>query len=353
MFLLGDLTGSIERLDQFVNRPGRHRPISMLAHRATAALVRAFRGDRDEALEHLIACRVLERDLGLEHHYVPALADLARAVLASWDADDESVRRLLQAAIGSASTVGAANLLRVCELVADFAGHQFRPPDDTILQRAGHLPFVDSQLAIRSARRLVDLGDSPGAASKLLRAQPHELALSSWVHVLLDRHPLVEVQDWLNLQPRPSCAHAQVVRFLAEATVADDPKIASGLVKRAVTIASDRRLVAVIADAPAAMWERNGVSGLDLPLLNDARRRLREGVRLSEDLQFTAREIELLRLMARSATAPEIASRLYLSINTVKWHKANIYRKLGVSSGREAINRGRELHLIADDTLGV
>ena len=104
-----------------------------------------------------------------------------------------------------------------------------------------------------------------------------------------------------------------------------------------------------IADAPDAMWEREEITDLDLPLLNDARRRISEGVRLADGLRLSPREIELLRLMARSASAAEVAERLYLSVNTVKWHKANIYRKLGVSSSREAIDRARALEVISGD----
>jgi LuxR family maltose regulon positive regulatory protein len=63
-------------------------------------------------------------------------------------------------------------------------------------------------------------------------------------------------------------------------------------------------------------------------------------------LKFTSREIELLRLLGRGATAAEIAERLYVSVNTVKWHKANIYRKLGVSGSRLAVERAVDLGVL-------
>jgi hypothetical protein len=82
--------------------------------------------------------------------------------------------------------------------------------------------------------------------------------------------------------------------------------VATNRVRRAVAIASDRRLLGVVCDAPSALWERPEVARLDLPMLVDARRILSEGP--GDELRFTTREIELLRLLARSATASEIAS---------------------------------------------
>ena len=163
---------------------------------------------------------------------------------------------------------------------------------------------------------------------------PNELTMSSWTHVLLMRHPLRDVRRWLSEQPAPTCAHGRVVRLLAESTVADSASAATGEARRAVALASDRRLLGVICDAPAAFWERPEIERLDLPMLVDARRvPSRTAWAGADGLRFSDREIELLRLLALSATAAEIAGRLYLSVNTVKWHKANIYRKLGMSAG--------------------
>jgi LuxR family maltose regulon positive regulatory protein len=63
---------------------------------------------------------------------------------------------------------------------------------------------------------------------------------------------------------------------------------------------------------------------------------------------LSERELEVLQLMARGLTNPEIAERLYLSPNTLKAHAQNIYQKLDVHSRVQAVNRGRELGLLAD-----
>jgi len=61
---------------------------------------------------------------------------------------------------------------------------------------------------------------------------------------------------------------------------------------------------------------------------------------------LSARELEVLHLMAEGFTAPEIGDRLILSLNTIKTHIKNIYSKLGVNKRSSALIAGRELNLI-------
>jgi LuxR family maltose regulon positive regulatory protein len=61
---------------------------------------------------------------------------------------------------------------------------------------------------------------------------------------------------------------------------------------------------------------------------------------------LTEREMEVLRYIAEGCSNPEIASRLYLSPNTLKAHAQNIFMKLNVHNRLQAVNRARELGLI-------
>lgn len=61
---------------------------------------------------------------------------------------------------------------------------------------------------------------------------------------------------------------------------------------------------------------------------------------------LTEREMEVLVHLPTLMSNAEIASGLYLSVNTVKTHLKAVYRKLGVEGRRQAVVRGRELELI-------
>jgi ATP/maltotriose-dependent transcriptional regulator MalT len=61
---------------------------------------------------------------------------------------------------------------------------------------------------------------------------------------------------------------------------------------------------------------------------------------------LSAREVEVLDLVARGASNSAIAARLIISPHTVKRHLANIYQKLGVATRTEAVIRARELGIV-------
>jgi LuxR family maltose regulon positive regulatory protein len=62
--------------------------------------------------------------------------------------------------------------------------------------------------------------------------------------------------------------------------------------------------------------------------------------------ELTAREQTVLGLLPTGLSAREIGDELGISRDTVKTHSKRIYQKLGVSSRRSAVARGRELGLI-------
>jgi LuxR family maltose regulon positive regulatory protein len=61
---------------------------------------------------------------------------------------------------------------------------------------------------------------------------------------------------------------------------------------------------------------------------------------------LTPRELEIMRLICKGYSNPEIASELVVTINTIKKHTSNIYGKLGVRSRTQAIARAQQLNLL-------
>ena len=62
--------------------------------------------------------------------------------------------------------------------------------------------------------------------------------------------------------------------------------------------------------------------------------------------RLTARELEVLQLVAAGLSNKEIADRLVVTVGTVKAHSASIYRKLDVPGRTRAGAVARELHII-------
>jgi DNA-binding CsgD family transcriptional regulator/tetratricopeptide (TPR) repeat protein len=62
-------------------------------------------------------------------------------------------------------------------------------------------------------------------------------------------------------------------------------------------------------------------------------------------LGLTARELEVLRLVAHGQSNPEIAARLFISAKTASVHVSNILAKVGVSSRGEAAAAAHRMHL--------
>lgn len=90
-------------------------------------------------------------------------------------------------------------------------------------------------------------------------------------------------------------------------------------------------------------YARRLLAAFDAPSQAAASAKANIGV-LPEPL--TARELEILRLVAAGMQNQEIADHLVISLATVKRHIANTYGKLAVGNRTAAIARANELHLI-------
>ena len=71
---------------------------------------------------------------------------------------------------------------------------------------------------------------------------------------------------------------------------------------------------------------------------------------LNEDemrrLNLSKRELEVLQLMADGLSNQEIAERLFVSLNTIKTHSAQIFEKMEVKRRTQAVDMAKRLSII-------
>lgn len=150
------------------------------------------------------------------------------------------------------------------------------------------------------------------------------------------------------------CVRHTVVHdlVLARALVHRDRETAEVAVRHAMETASRRGMLQSVASEGAEVLELVELAAWCVP--DGWMERLRHallpawagrGVKGPID-GLTDREREVLRLLPSRLTLHEIASELYVSKNTLKFHLRAIYRKLGVESRAAAVDSARQMRLL-------
>ena len=149
---------------------------------------------------------------------------------------------------------------------------------------------------------------------------------------------------------------AWVIDAMARDAVRDE-KGAMRALERALDLAEPRgfRRAFVQHGAPVRSLVRRRISAgtahrafaseLLAALENEAGGGIRSSGPLLEPL--SDRETAVLRFLPTMMSNAEIASEMFVSVNTVKTHLKHVYRKLDVTDRRDAVRRGRELHLLS------
>jgi len=121
----------------------------------------------------------------------------------------------------------------------------------------------------------------------------------------------------------------------------------------------------VVGSRGVAFASNDGFAEADVALLREAvpvlvallphviaasqrRQRAEAGQQAAGEFGLTARELEVLELLAQGLLATSIASRLSLSPRTVHKHLGNIYDKLGVHDRLVAVSLARSRYLVPD-----
>jgi LuxR family maltose regulon positive regulatory protein len=224
--------------------------------------------------------------------------------------------------------------------------------------------YLRQWFAAAEADLRTSYGDT-ATARELLREAPGEsmvLAVALARTYLRDHDPHAALQalpHWARQESgEPYLAPRLEAGFLEALAVhsAGDARRASGLLERALELAEPegfkrvftqggqegRDLLAEHLDTGTAFWST--VS----ELLRSADDRPPEAGpdHHATVRPLTDRELTVLRYLQSMLSNVEIASELSLSVNTVKTHVRNIYRKLDADRRREAVRRARELQLL-------
>ena len=69
-------------------------------------------------------------------------------------------------------------------------------------------------------------------------------------------------------------------------------------------------------------------------------------VSLVSELELSKRELEILNLLALGHSNQEIASKLFVSLSTVKTHNQNLFEKLDVKRRIQAVEKAKRLNLV-------
>jgi DNA-binding NarL/FixJ family response regulator len=135
-------------------------------------------------------------------------------------------------------------------------------------------------------------------------------------------------------QPYPLAV--ALLRAAEAALAAGDRDGAAGRLRRAAELAD--QLAARPLAVEIGVLARNA-------RIRPAGRQVARSAAAVTPLGLTARELEVLRLVAHGQSNPEIAARLFISAKTVSVHVSNILAKVGVSSRGEAAAAAHRMHL--------
>jgi len=183
-------------------------------------------------------------------------------------------------------------------------------------------------------------GELNRAASTYAEALPVLRAIGNWLAAAVTTSNLAR----LELGRRRPEAALSVCDEYGERGIPSDAVVL--LVRCEALLALGRPEAADVARAAMASARTAG----DLVTLNRARElaasRATGSTSLPTGFTLSARELEVLGLVAKGLSNSQIANDLFVTVGTVKSHVHAIATKLGTTSRTEAAARARELHLV-------
>lgn len=344
--MCGSFTEAVQAYSALLGKTSVVSPATQIVSWGSLGASLAFLGELDEAEGWLDAAAQLATEQEFAYHFSTIPTRIGLAVARAFRGDRQGALPLLELAATVSRSSRCLNFLHACDLVAVLCHVDEK-----------YVESVDPPLVVRplqiseqfrrasAARRDSRLGRQVNAVMRLQGAVPHELTTAHWTEVITASRGRAAAANWLSTLPEARSASGMVTRMLCEATVVPGAAEAAERAEAAAELAEAKGLHGVFSDAPTQLWRRPAIADARSPLLLAAVQR----VSLEQEadrLRLTDREQELLRLLPLELSLAELADRMFLSVHTLKWHRANLYRKLGVRSRREAISKAEELEAL-------
>jgi two-component system, NarL family, response regulator NreC len=191
--------------------------------------------------------------------------------------------------------------------------------DDHILYRRG----LRTLLSAESDFQVVDeASDGAEALLKVRMVKPDVLVMG----LQLIEHDAQHLAFAIR-QAQPSIA----MLFLTDEDRGDQLELAVGAGARGYMLKSSTPAQLVAGVRQVAATEDSGGTGLS-KIVPDLQALAASNEQYSSTLGLTAREQEVMRLLAEGRTVREVAGELHLSIKTIEAHKLNLMRKLDIHS---------------------
>ena len=306
-----------------------------LMHRVNAGLLRALRGDLEAAGAQLEQAAEAAHD-PLPSEIITPLQS-ARAALALLEGRPEEARRHIEAAF--------ARLGESKDVLYTPVLHGLGVRAEAELAERARSRRQETDVADARSRAETLLGDLDRTLAAADQAPPEALAqralaLAEWSRVAGVSRPeswRTAVAAWDALgQPHPA-AYARLRAAQAMLTAGGDRAAAAELLADAHRTASALG-AAPLRDEVELLARRARLSVEPAPTPAEPA--------LEETGGLTAREFDVLRLLADGLTNREIGERLFISQKTVGAHVAHVFDKLGVHSRLEAAVRAQQLGLV-------
>ena len=320
--LLGAPEVEIQRLLTVAERARRERPELWSPYAETIAEVTRAnglsRGDVSGAVDHARRAVAAARQSGADVLAVGVLAALSQALYFAGDLDE--ARRL----------------------ALDAAEHPDAPSvPEGYVGSLGLLALIDaergrSEGAQAWARQAISFARQQFQADSWVASMPHlALALAYVATGRLDEAEREALRgERLRRSPQPTVGHAHALLMLAQVRIAR-----SRLARAAGDLRRAQRSIAEFRDpgrlpAIATRVERDlmaaRANGMECHIIE----------------QPSPAELAVLRALMTGLSRREIGDRLYISLNTVKSHTRELYRKLAATSRNDAVARAEALGLL-------